>query len=643
MTRLYPLRQWLGAANAGSAAHATYRPDIDGLRAIAVIPVVLYHLNISLASGGFVGVDVFFVISGYLITGLIWAEMQAGAYSIANFYVRRARRIFPALFFMCAVCAVFVFLICLPGDAQEFSKSLAAATLFASNIYFYRTADYFAPGADTQALLHIWSLAVEEQFYILFPLVLLAVRRFAPTRAKAILAVLAALSLGVSIWLVRTDLPAAFYLLHSRAWELLIGALLALGTVPAIGSRALAATLGMVGLALIGASVLLYQEQMPFPGVAALAPCLGAALLIHVGRDGTLLPSRLLSLPPLRFVGLISYSLYLWHWPIDVLSRNLAFWYGWDPDTKPHKIVALALSVACAILSWHLAEKPFRQRPYRFGPLPTLSASAAIMAVLVAFSAAIYPLSERFWRMPQAAEQALATRDYRSANGLRDCFLAPKTDDFRLFNQSRCLAFSDTKKNWLLIGDSQAADLWTGLAAANPEINLLQATASGCKPLLDAPGERRCTDLMRFLFTDFIPKHRFDAILISARWRAANIDDLRRTAEALKPFAGRVVVLGPHVEYKQDLPWLVAASIVRRDPAIVERSRMSKQRRTDRLFAERLRSSGILYVSIYQAVCPDGRCRITDADGLPLAFDYGHLTPGGSLFVAQEIRKAGAL
>lgn len=626
-----------------AVAHAKYRPDIDGLRAVAVLPVLFYHLGISLAPGGFVGVDVFFVISGYLITSLISAEMHQGTYSITNFYVRRARRIFPALFVMCAVTALFVLLFGLPSDAKRFSSALAAATLFGSNIYFYLTADYFAAAAETQPLLHTWSLAVEEQFYIFFPLILLLVRRYFGQRERLIMVALALLSLGASIWLVRADQAGAFYLLQSRAWELLLGGLLALGVFPAIQSRLLAGVLGLVGLALIAGSVLLYREDMPFPGLAALAPCIGAALLIQTGKDASLLTAQALSLGPVRFIGLISYSLYLWHWPVAVISRYVAFWYGWDPDLKLHKLAVLALSFAAAILSWYFVERPFRQRPYRLGSTAILSASAATMALLVVAAGVVYPLSQRFWQMPRSAERVLATLDYRPTNAKRSCFLGPKNNDFRYFNQAGCLGMSDTKENWLLIGDSQAADLWAGLSGVNPEINLMQGTASGCKPLLDLKGERRCTDLMRFLFADFIPKHRFDVILLSARWGSGNIADVRATANALKPYAKRVVVVGPHVEYKLDLPWLVAASMLKGDPSVVDSARLARQEQIDLLFADRLRRDGIGYVSLYAALCPERRCQVTDKDGLPLAFDYGHLTASGSTLVAQRIRRSGAL
>lgn len=636
---------WTGLTTSGyeSAAHLKYRPDIDGLRAVAVLPVILFHINISLFSGGYVGVDVFFVISGYLIAGLISNEMAAGTYSVANFYVRRARRIFPALFVMCAVTGVLVLLFCLPSDAEQFGSSLSAATLFASNIYFYVTGDYFEGALESQPLVHTWSLAVEEQFYIFFPLVLWLLRHYLAAGEKSIMFALALVSLGLSAWLVESDPPAAFYLLHSRAWELLLGALLAIGAVPPIRSRLAAGLLGLLGLAMIVGSVLLYDEQTPFPGVAALAPCIGTALIIHTGRDSALLVTRLLSLPLARFVGLISYSLYLWHWPAIVIGRYIAYWNGWDPELRAHKLAVLAVTFLCAVLSWHFVEKPFRQKPYRFGSISVLSSSAAAMAALVVAASLIYPLSHRYWDMPGDAQRVLSVVKSRPENRQKSCMLMPDMDGLRYFDPKGCLTLSETKKNWLLIGDSHAADLWLGLSRTNPEVNLMQATGAGCKPLMGVTGTRRCTELMRYMFEVYIPRHRVDMILMSARWGLRNIEQVRETARKLKPHADRIIVFGPHVEYRHDLPWLLVASRLKQDPTIVERLRIARQKKTDRLLAKRLSEDGISYVSIYSAICPDGQCRLTDQDGLPLAFDYGHFTASGSTFVAQQIKKSGAL
>jgi hypothetical protein len=303
------------------------------------------------------------------------------------------------------------------------------------------------------------------------------------------------------------------------------------------------------------------------------------------------------------------------------------------------------LSFAAAILSWHFVEKPFRQRPYRLGSTAILSASVATMALLVAAAGLMHPLSQRFWQMPDQAQRALAVLETTSLATMRSraCLLRTEAEPFSQFDQAGCLRLSASQPNWLLLGDSHAADLWVGLDAANPQVNILQATATGCMPVMAGGGQRQCLDLMNFLFTDFIPKHRFDAILISARWKSDTVESLARTASALKPYAGRVVVLGPRVEYKRDLPWLLTASMLRHDPSVVDRSRVGKQQSIDRLFADRLRDQGIEYVSLYTAICPGGKCQVTDQDGLPLAFDYGHLTASGSTFVAQQIKRSGAL
>jgi len=328
-----------------------------------------------------------------------------------------------------------------------------------------------------------------------------------------------------------------------------------------------------------------------------------------------------------------------------VISRYFAFWHGWDPDLKPHKLAVLVLSFACAILSWYFVEKPFRQRPYRFGSAAILSASAAIMAALVVAAGLVYPLSLRFWNMPEDVQRTLAVLDTTSLTTMRSraCLLRTEAEQFAQFDRAACLQISESKPNWLLVGDSHAADLWVGLARANPQANLLQATATGCKPVIDSTGQQQCLDLMHFLFTDFIPKHRFEVILLSARWSSDNLGSLRKTSNALKPYAGRVVVLGPRVEYRQDLPWLLAASMLKHDSSVVDRFRVIKQKRTDQLFAEQLRADGTGYISLYSAICPDERCKVTDREGLPLAFDYGHLTASGSLFVAEQIKQSGAL
>src|SRR6056297_20083 len=351
-----------------------YRADIDGLRALAVLPVLAFHAGLAPFSGGFVGVDVFFVISGYLIAGLILPRIRAGRFSLLEFYERRARRLLPALFVVMAVSGALAAALFLPAELREFGQSAVAATLFASNVLFSRETGYFETEAALKPLLHTWSLGVEEQFYLLFPLLLmaLAARRAGRVALVPVLAALALASLALAAWAVPRAPAFAFYLLPTRLWELMLGALLAVAPLPALRRRAVREAAAAAGLAAILWAMLRYSEATPFPGPAALLPCLGAALVIHAGASGPTAVSRALSLGPVVFVGLISYALYLWHWPVLVFAEYAAVRELTTVETG----AALALSGVLAALTWRFVERPFR-RPA--GPIgrPARGAGAA--------------------------------------------------------------------------------------------------------------------------------------------------------------------------------------------------------------------------------------------------------------------------
>ncbi len=285
-----------------------YRPDIDGLRAVAVLAVVLYHAGVPGVAGGFVGVDVFFVISGFLITGILAHELDADRFSIVGFYDRRVRRILPALVLVVAASFVAGWILLSPAALRDFAGSAAATALFASNVWFWQTRDYFTQAAELLPLLHTWSLAVEEQFYIIFPLLLFALRRWSRATLTLVIAAGCTVSFFLSVLGVAWMPTATFYLLPTRAWELGIGALLALVSLPA-ASRPLREAGAALGLAAILASVALIDVTTPFPGAAALPACLGAVALIWAGGQGPTYAGALLSLPAVAFVGLISYSL----------------------------------------------------------------------------------------------------------------------------------------------------------------------------------------------------------------------------------------------------------------------------------------------------------------------------------------------
>ncbi|HKY93802.1 MAG TPA: acyltransferase, partial [Kiloniellales bacterium] len=330
-----------------------YRPDIDGLRAVAIVPVLLFHAGVPGFSGGYVGVDVFFVISGYLITRLIAGEMESGGFSLLRFYERRARRILPALLLVLLACLPFAHLLLLPDQYADFADSIDATLGFVSNFYFFGQTGYFEDDVGTMPLLHTWTLAVEEQFYVVFPLLLLAMRRGGRRGWLLVVVLLFALSFATALYFSTGD--AAFYLSPARAWELMLGSLLAL-LHWTLRSRAVAAALALVGLGMILAAVVSYDEATTPSSFALLLPCGGAALVILSGAGraqpagfaGSMLASRL----PVA-IGLISYSLYLWHWPVLVF---LQLWLLPEP-LGIWALPALALCFVLATLSWRYVER----------------------------------------------------------------------------------------------------------------------------------------------------------------------------------------------------------------------------------------------------------------------------------------------
>ncbi|MDH5679004.1 MAG: acyltransferase, partial [Nitrospinota bacterium] len=356
-----------------------YRPDIDGLRAVAVAPVVLFHAGFSQVSGGFVGVDVFFVISGYLITGIIQRDLEKGEFSLAGFYERRARRILPALYFVLFSCLAAGWFIYLPLDFQFLAKSSISTAFFSSNFFFWQEGgNYFARDSDFFTLLHTWSLAVEEQFYIVYPPVLMFLF-YARIPAAWIIAGLTLLSVSLAYSLAGAAPNAAFYLAPARAWELGLGALLAHGAVPGIQRRWLREVAAAGGLVAIIASVMLIERSNA--GMALLVPCLGAAAIIHAGASGPSFAANLLSWRPVVFVGLVSYSLYLWHWPIFVFLREYSAQTTLSEDVRYQ---AMAAAFLLSAITWAFIERPFRNRAFlRRSTVFALSGAGIGVAVLL--------------------------------------------------------------------------------------------------------------------------------------------------------------------------------------------------------------------------------------------------------------------
>lgn len=470
-----------------------YRRDIDGLRAVAVLPVVLYHLGVAPFSGGFVGVDVFFVISGFLITSIVYRELQAGEFSYAGFYERRIRRLFPALAVMLLVTAVVAWFLLLPEDYKLFSEAQGLAVLFLANIHFWNKTDYFNDAVSNIPLLHTWSLSVEEQFYILFPPLLLLLVRFVPRRINLILLGLAILSLFGAQRALSSTPESAFYLVHLRAWELLSGALLATGLLPAHRWQWLRELSALLGLLLILGSVFLLNKSTAFPGVSALPAVLGSALMIHAGQTGSTLVGRLLGWKLLVFFGLISYSLYLWHWPLF----TFAAYYKIVPFTTWEQVGLLALACLLGWLSWRFIESPFRGKPdlASRGRLFKRAGWVAGFLILVALPGAISKGAA--FRLPDAVAEIAAVEEEKIPFR-RPCFGLAVDDVDK--ERNICTLGSEGEASFLLWGDSHALSLAHGfdLAAKGLESSGRFLARSVCPPALSSrefkPSEVSCAE-----------------------------------------------------------------------------------------------------------------------------------------------------
>jgi peptidoglycan/LPS O-acetylase OafA/YrhL len=433
-----------------------YRREIDGLRALAILPVILFHAGFAPFGGGFVGVDVFFVISGYLITTIILAELEQGRFSLVNFYERRARRILPALFLVMLACLPFAWAWLLPDDMEDFSQSLIAVPVFASNILFWRQNGYFDTAAELKPLLHTWSLAVEEQYYVLFPLFLMLFWRIGKRWLLAVMAVVFVVSLMLAEWASVARPAAAFYLLPPRGWELLIGAFAAfyLARVNrAPFGRGLSEVAGWTGLALILYAVFAYSKDTPFPGFYALVPTVGSVLIILFATHETTV-GRLVGNRVFVGIGLVSFSAYLWHQPLFAFARYIFGRYA--DETEPGLVVFGLLSVvsfALAWLSWRFVETPFRHKG-TFGRRAIFT--FALAGSLFFIAVGLYGT----WRQGDVGRYPRDVIAFFQLKTASDAIVWPLKD------QLRGAPFDPAKPKILVIGDSNSGDFINTLAAS---------------------------------------------------------------------------------------------------------------------------------------------------------------------------------
>jgi peptidoglycan/LPS O-acetylase OafA/YrhL len=610
---------------------AGYRADIDGLRSVAVLPVLLFHAGISGFSGGYVGVDIFFVISGFLITGIIAREIDGGRFSIVHFYERRARRILPALTVVIVAILAAAAWLYLPGDFESVPKSALAALLFVSNVGFFLETGYFQGGAETKPLLHTWSLAIEEQFYLTFPLLLILLGRHAMRWRTAVIAGIALLSFALAVATQNNGDGFAFYLLPPRAWELAVGALLALGAVPPVTARPLREALAMAGLLAIGVAVFTYDKHTIFPGMTATLPVLGVAALIHCA-PGTLM-GRLLSLRPLVAVGLISYSLYLWHWPLIVFTeyatdQRLAGW--------PRAIV-VAAAFALALLSWRYVERPFRDAS-RVPRARLFRMAAGAMAALCAVSLAMIaagPWPARF--DPRVIAMAEAKNDVSPYRG--------RCHDSSSAGLPACVLGAKAPPGAVVWGDSHAVELAYVLSRIEAEQgrSLVQRTQSSCPPIAgyDPPGDPRCGKANHEAIAAIRSDPRLRTVYLAAFWASplnasdAVLAGLDRTVGLLAGEGRRVVIVGPVPPAPFEVPRRLAhlAAFGRMDEAFnpLGADTRAAAARIEAI-ARRWRSAGVTYIDPVAALCDGGRCLLLH-DGQPLYFDSHHPSLAGIRFI----------
>lgn len=361
-----------------------YRIELDGLRAIAVIAVILFHLGLG-CPGGFVGVDVFFVISGFLITGIIQRDIQNKTFSLKEFWERRIRRIFPALCTVIITTLIIGSCFLLPNELEELGKSSVAQALLVANVFFWRDTGYFAGDAELKSLLHTWSLAVEEQFYLIFPFFLLTLKRLSNCKVLIFMSTLTLISFLLSVYGTITHPSASFFLLPTRSWELLFGCMLSLIPLQLSNQRRWDSLIGSIGVAAVVLPIFIYDKKIPFPGIAAVPPVFGTALIIYATTNSpNIWIKKLLSIRPLTFIGLISYSLYLWHWPTIVFIR---MYFG--KFQIEQIVLSSIITFFLSILLWRLIETPFRKDQFQLRGTKTWAFAFSVNLALIITSGVI--------------------------------------------------------------------------------------------------------------------------------------------------------------------------------------------------------------------------------------------------------------
>jgi peptidoglycan/LPS O-acetylase OafA/YrhL len=598
-----------------------YRPDIDGLRAVAVTAVILFHAFPGLLPGGFVGVDIFFVISGYLITGIIVEELDKGTFSIASFYQRRIRRIFPSLIVVLAATLYVGWNWLLPNELASLGKNTVASALFSANLMLLSEVNYFDISAHSKPLLHLWSLGIEEQFYLAWPLLLtlLPRRRFTLVVILGLVA-----SFALNVFLLRHHPAATFFLPVTRAWELLGGASLTFLPTP---SRPMRQLYGAAGAILVGASMVLLKDSTPFPGWAALLPVAGTGLLI-ASEDRAV--NRILSFKPLVGIGLISYPLYLWHWPVLVYLQTCLF----RPPTPAELLGAIAATFALALVTYLAVERPIRRRRLAL-PLAGVMAAVGALAVFPALGYAPNGLPKQIQTVLDVPPNGMGWR-------VHECMLLDgDAGDFK--------TCTDDKRPLVAIwGDSTASALIPSFRSLQHDghgFGVAQYTVSSCPPLFVRV--HTMSDYCLSKNAEIVRKIasvKPDIVVLHAIWDVNDsIAGTKPTIDALRAAGvGRIVIVGPVPVWPGGLPNAVLTYFRRTQTLIPEQtSEFVDQVSGDQLMGQIAHDLGVEYVSARSVFCNGNECRSRIGDRVA-ASDLLHLTkPAADLLVMTVASRLG--
>lgn len=619
-----------------SVATLRYRPEIDGLRAIAVIAVVLYHaeftlLGINLFKGGFIGVDVFFVISGYLITGIILKGIVANSFTYANFYERRARRILPALFTVMAASIPFAMALMQLNPLKEFSGSALSSLFYSSNVWFWLEDSYTAEPSALKPFLHTWSLSVEEQFYFVFPITLLLIWRFARSHMLAIFVLLFLLSLQWAQLGSRLFVDATFFLLPARGWELLAGAILAKiqldkgrGDNPILNT-----TMPALGLFLITYAFVFFDDQMRHPAYITLLPVVGTMLLIWFCKPGELV-SKVLSSKPMVGVGLVSYSLYLWHFPIFVFSRIADFTSASD------RLLQIALAILLAAATYFLIEKPTRDSS-------RTSSQFIVTLLIVVFCLLVSAFGYQYYHSNKALEEFVVA----------DRVFDVEKEKSRRFEYSKrvcpsigwaqCSKPQAGKTNVLVVGDSMAPDAVNLLEPSFPSFHYMLDAHGACPPhpnirTLVPASHPELIECERRNSERFSPAslEGVDSVVIMAFYDWFRPADLEPYLSFLRG-AGmvNVIIFGNYFELNDDFPEAIAVygkSSLTDSSSSAFHSLVKIWPQGEEELKAVSESYGFTYISLMDAACLEGTCRLFERD-VPFTWDRAHL----SLEFAQSL------